>query len=126
MVKFAEYSEDKPTVGMPKSGKKWKKCSSKTDRGLGVKEKSWAKKEVERQKRDSRRAFCKSLKDKIDTERKEETERRKAKRKQKELNEFRSGKYQLIKNTANIKKWSRKQKQKHINLPSEIYYEKFG
>jgi hypothetical protein len=48
-------------------------------------------------------------------------EQRKQKLKQKELNEIRAGKFEIIKNTKNIKKWSKKIKSQLVKLPAEMF-----
>jgi hypothetical protein len=48
-------------------------------------------------------------------------EQRKQKQKQKELNEIRAGKFEIIKNTKNIKKWSKKIKSQLVKLPAEMF-----
>ena len=49
----------------------------------------------------------------------------KAKIERKKINEMKSAKYQIIKNTAKTKKWHKKAKRTLTNLPAEIFYEKF-
>ncbi len=48
-------------------------------------------------------------------------EQRKERIKQKELNEIRAGKFEIIKNTKNIKKWSKKIKSQLVKLPAEMF-----
>lgn len=48
-------------------------------------------------------------------------EQRKERLKQKELNEIRAGKFEIIKNTKNIKKWSKKIKSQLVKLPAEMF-----
>ena len=47
------------------------------------------------------------------------------KQERKKVNEMRSSKYQIIKNLAKTKKWTKKAKATLMKLPAEIFYEKF-
>lgn len=46
---------------------------------------------------------------------------RKLRKKQKALNEVKSGKFEVIKNTKNMKKWSKKIKSQLVKLPAEMF-----
>jgi hypothetical protein len=46
---------------------------------------------------------------------------RKQKKKQKIYNEIKSGKFEVIKNTKNMKKWSKKIKDQLVKLPAEVF-----
>ena len=55
---------------------------------------------------------------------KAERKRIERKKKQKEINMIKSGKYEIIKNPIKIKKWKRKARQLLQKLPPELFYEK--
>lgn len=46
---------------------------------------------------------------------------RKLRKKEKALNEVKSGKFEVIKNTKNMKKWSKKIKSQLVKLPAEMF-----
>ncbi len=46
---------------------------------------------------------------------------RKQKKKQRMYNEIKSGQFEVIKNSKNIKKWSKKVKNQLIKLPAEVF-----
>ena len=69
----------------------------------------------------SLKSEIKVMKEKKIEKRKEMKELRKIKNKQKEYNEIKSGKFEVIKNPKNIKKWSKKMKQQLIKLPAEVF-----
>ena len=54
---------------------------------------------------------------------KAEQQRLEEKRKRKEINILKSGKYDVIKNPTKIKKWKRKARKLLQKLPPEIFYE---
>ena len=64
------------------------------------------------------RAQLRDFREKKVAKRKEIRELRKQKKKQQVYNEIRSGKFEVIKNTKNIKKWSKKIKSQLIKLPA--------
>ena len=47
------------------------------------------------------------------------------KEERKKINEMRSAKYQVIKNLAKTKKWTKAARKTLARLPAEIFYEKF-
>ena len=55
---------------------------------------------------------------------KDERKRIERKRKQKEINMIKSGKYEIIQNPTKIKKWKRKARMLLQKLPPELFYEK--
>jgi hypothetical protein len=46
---------------------------------------------------------------------------RKQRKKQRVYNEIKSGKFEVVKNTKNMKKWSKKIKNQLVKLPAEIF-----
>jgi hypothetical protein len=46
---------------------------------------------------------------------------RKQRKKQRDYNEIKSGKFEVVKNTKNMKKWSKKVKSQLVKLPAEIF-----
>ncbi len=55
---------------------------------------------------------------------KDERKRIERKKKQKEINMIKSGKYEIIENPTKIKKWKRKARKLLQKLPPELFYEK--
>ena len=45
----------------------------------------------------------------------------KQRKRQRELNEIKAGKFEVIKNTKNIKKWNKKMKKQLVKLPAEVF-----
>ena len=48
-------------------------------------------------------------------------EQRKQRQRQKQYNEIKAGKFEVIKNPKNIKKWSKKIKSQLVKLPAEVF-----
>lgn len=46
---------------------------------------------------------------------------RKRRKQQKTYNEIKSGQFEVIKNTKNMKKWSKKIKSQLVKLPAEVF-----
>ena len=42
-------------------------------------------------------------------------------KREKELNEIKSGKFQVIKNPKSIRKWNKKMKKQLVSLPAEVF-----
>ena len=69
------------------------------------------------------RQMIKKKKEKTAAQLKAEQQRLEEKRKRKEINIIKSGKYDVIKNPTKIKKWKRKARKLLQKLPPEIFYE---
>jgi len=119
-----KVKNDKFTFGMNKSKRGWKvgvnrqptKCH--VSKGPQI---SWEdKKKMAEQKKALRRQI-KEFKEKKIVKRKEMKELRKQKKKQKMYNEIKSGQFEVVKNTKNMKKWSKKVKAQLVKLPAEVF-----
>ena len=117
---------DTVAIGMPVSGKPWKKSGVKLDRGSSGICKSWNRKQVERKQRDSLRAKVKQRRAEVGAKLKEIREKKEEKDDRKKYNEMKSGSFQIIRNTAKLKKWNKKNKKMLKKLPADLFYEKFG
>ena len=67
------------------------------------------------------REQVREFKEKKIAKRKELKEARKQKQRQKQYNEIKAGKFEVIKNTKNMKKWSKKIKSQLVKLPAEVF-----
>ena len=115
------------TVGRNKSGCLWKKGTSKKNSNslVSMNRTSWDKRVEERLKKKSLQQRLNELREERAAAKRKSTQRYKDKLKRKEVNEMRSAKYQVIKNLAKTKKWTKKAKATLTKLPAEIFYEKF-
>ena len=109
---------------MNKSKRSWKvgvnrhptKCT--VSRGPKL---TWEEKKKQAQDKKILRDQLREYKEKKVAKRKEIRELRKQKKQQKVYNEIKSGKFEVIKNTKNIKKWSKKIKSQLVKLPAEVF-----
>lgn len=69
------------------------------------------------------RQMIKKKKEKTAAQLRSERQRLEDKKKRKEINMLKSGKYDIIKNPTKIKKWKRKARKLLQKLPPEIFYE---
>ena len=122
----AENHKDR-TIGRNKSGCLWKKGNS--TQSLGTKKslnnKSWEKRVIERQQKKVLQGRLTELREKRAEAKRKSSKNFRDKVERKKVNEMRSAKYQIIKNMAKTKKWTKKAKATLTKLPAEIFYEKF-
>ena len=107
------------------SGRGWKKVESKKRlmNKICRKKNTWAQKEEIRQERDEIAGFNKEVK-KI---REEKSEKKRAQRKEalerKKMNLDKGQSYQLITNTKNLKRWSKKARASLTKMPKPMFEE---
>uniref|UniRef100_A0A7S3J732 Coiled-coil domain-containing protein 86 n=1 Tax=Euplotes harpa TaxID=151035 RepID=A0A7S3J732_9SPIT len=121
-----EEEKDQPAVGMPKSGKPWKKSRVKLDKSSSGISKTWKRKQEERKERQALREKVKQMRSEIGEKLKRAREQKEKKEERRKYNEMKSGTYQIIRNTDKLKKWGKKAKKLLTKLPPDLFYEKFG
>lgn len=72
------------------------------------------------------KAFEKSLVDERVDRKRAARKKRLASKKRKEINQFKSGTYDVIKDTSKIKKWTKKAKSRLMRIPPEVFYDKMN
>ena len=92
---------------------------------MGIK-KSWKKREEDRQQRKNLVEKVRQRKADFGEKLKKERIKQQKKEERRKYNEMKSGTYQVIRNTAKLKKWNKKAKKSLTKLPAELFYEKFG
>ena len=108
------------------SGKPWKKMGERLDKGHCGISKSWNRRERERKQRQLLKDKVSQVKATTGEKLRKEREKKAEKQKRKEYNMMKGGQYQIIRNTAKLKKLSKKHMKKIKKLPAELFYEKFS
>ncbi|CAD8053409.1 unnamed protein product [Paramecium sonneborni] len=109
-------------IGMPKSGNPWKKLSTKSSsRNKKFHKVSWEEKQKQRQQKKELQEYLKEYKAEKEKKIQEEKLRKKNKKKQDELNKYKTADLQIIKESKNIKKWTKKARNTLVKLPAEIF-----
>ena len=126
-VKQVTECPKKILVGRNKSGCLWKKGTSgkNSNTVVSLNRKSWDKKVEERKQKKALQQRLMECREKQKTMKSNSIKAWREKQERKKLNEMRSAKYQVIKNLAKTKKWTKKAKSTLAKLPAEIFYEKF-
>uniref|UniRef100_A0A7S3I002 Coiled-coil domain-containing protein 86 n=1 Tax=Favella ehrenbergii TaxID=182087 RepID=A0A7S3I002_9SPIT len=117
-------NSQKATIGRNKSGKPWKKESSRSSFNKGP---SIAfKRSIEERQRLMRiREIETRLRDNRKNSKQEARRKQREKAERKKINEFKSSTYQTISSLAKTRMWSRKAKQTLAKMPAELFYQKY-
>ena len=114
------------TVGMPKSGKPWKKLSKKHTVQNSFRKESWEKRREKDEKQKQLRQKLRELREEKASEKRKDRLRREEKEQRKKINEMKSLVVQEIKDQNKISKWSRKARSTIMKMPKEIFYSRYG
>ena len=118
-------------TGKPKSGMPWKMHSARSnvvdkDNKKNIPGQTFEDRMKKKQEIEDLKAFEKSLIDERVERKRALRKKREANKKRKELNQFKSGTYDVIKDTSKIKKWTKKNKSKLLRIPPEVFYDKMN
>ncbi|KAL4489196.1 hypothetical protein ABPG72_006260 [Tetrahymena utriculariae] len=114
-------------VGMPKSGKPWKKNTQRvSNKVLALRQNTGMiltfEQKVQRAKeRKELKEKMDQLKQEYDEKMEKERQRLKEKAKRDQINQYKSSTFQVIKDTKRIKHWNKKARSTLAKLPSELY-----
>lgn len=116
-------NDPKFTTGNNKSKRKWKVGLNRkpTKPSISQPKMTWEEKKKRSEELKQLRKDIKEFKEKKIAKRKDMKEARKQRQRQKQYNEIRSGQFEVIKNTKNVKKWSKKIKSQLVKLPAEVF-----